>query len=366
MKKPPLTLRLRIFLALMSVVGFAGLATFLVGWTVAPRYFEAHLIGLREQPSIQLLREEEAELQAGFNFAWLLSSVWALGLSLPLALGLSMFVSRRIVGPLTEIQRGTEEFAKGDFARRMGTVGIPELDRVVRSFNTMADSLQEVEQHRQRLIADLAHELRTPLTVIAGYLEGLEDGDIAPDPVVYQRLHRETQRLRRLVRDLQELSKAEAGYLTLDLRPCALKPLVQEILAKFQLQVPEEGPALVLAIGELPPVLADPERVEQILINLLSNALRHTATGKITLGATLQGDWVTVRVEDTGTGIAPDDLPHIFERFWRSDQSRARETGGSGIGLTIVKKLIEIQGGTIHVTSTLGQGTIFLFTLPVA
>ncbi|WP_218082182.1 sensor histidine kinase [Anthocerotibacter panamensis] len=358
-----LNLRVRLFLALTSVVFFCLVAVFVVGWSVAPLYFNQHLVSLHiTRPEVMLVEEE---LRDGFTYAWVTGSAWALGLSLPLALGLSLFVSRRIVQPLTAIQAGTAQFAAGHFERRINAVDIPELDRLILSFNTLADSIQEVEQHRQGLVADLAHELRTPLTVIGGYLEGLQDGSIAADPIIYRRLSRETQRLCKLVCDLQELSKAEAGYLPLEVKPLALAPLGREIIEKLSVQTLEDGPTFTLSLGNLPMVLADPFRVEQILINLLSNALRHTAEGSIHVGGSDRGAFVELYVRDTGTGISQEDLTHIFERFWRSDQSRTRETGGSGIGLTIVKKLVEIQGGKIWVESTLGQGSTFYFTLPV-
>jgi len=367
MKLHRLNLQTRLMLACLVVASFALLTVFVVGLNLAPVYFREHLTALQAQnPDPTFLREEAAELRTGFDYAWRIGTLWGLGLSLPLAAGLSFWVSRRISQPLVEVQEGIAQFAKGNFTHRLASTGIPEIDRLVLNFNTMADSLEEVEEHRQRLIADLAHELRTPLTVLAGYLEQLQDGVLTPDPIIYSRLWRETQRLRKLVSALQELSRAEAGYLALDLQSVDLKTLCQEVVAKFAIQIPEDGPDLHLDIPALPLVWADPERLEQILLNLLSNALRHTATGQIRLHAHRRDDEVELAVQDTGTGIAPGDLPFLFERFWRSDQARTRETGGNGIGLTIVKKLVEIQGGQIQVESQPGQGACFRFTIPIA
>jgi signal transduction histidine kinase len=359
-----LDLKGRLFIAFIGIVLISLIAVFTVGWVIAPLYFSEHLKSLHvSQPAVQIVEEE---LQRGFEYAWIIGTIWALALSLPLALGLSLFVSRRIVTPLKAIQKGTAEFAGGNFQRRIDPVGVPELDRLVRSFNTLADSLQGVEQRRQDLVADLAHELRTPLTVLGVYLEGLANGSVTGDSEVYRRLNRETQRLKKLVRDLQELSRAEAGYLPLEAKTVDLKPLCMEVVEKFNPQIQEDGPTLQLELGQLPPVLADPGRVEQILINLLSNALRHTEQGTIQIGATQKGNFVELYVKDTGTGITPENLKHVFERFWRADPSRNQATGGTGIGLTIVKKLVELQGGTVWVESTLGQGTTFHFTLPLA
>ncbi len=362
--KQRLSLRSRLLLAFLVVVILSLAAGFVVGWRIAPVYFDQHLKSLHiARPEIQLV---EKELRDGFAYAWITGSLWALALSLPLGVGLSLFVSRRIVEPVTAIQKGTAEFAAGNFQHRITPIGIPELDRLITSFNILANSIQEIEKRRQELVADLAHELRTPLTVIGGYLEGLQDGSIQADPIIYDRLNQETRRLRKLVTSLQELSKAEAGYLPLEVKPFALKPLCLNVLQKFSVQMLDDGPILESQIGDyLPTIFADPERVEQILLNLLSNALRHTTQGKIQLRATVKGDFVEVAIQDTGTGIAPEDMPHLFERFWRSDHSRTRETGGSGIGLTIVKKLVEIQGGMVRVESQLDVGTSFYFTVPV-
>jgi signal transduction histidine kinase len=185
--------------------------------------------------------------------------------------------------------------------------------------------------------------------VVEGYLEGLADGTIAPSVDIYQRLAGETTRLRRLVNDLQELSQAEAGYLPV--RP-----------QKFAL---EEGPTLSLECpADLLPALADPERVEQVMVNLLGNALRYTDAGSITVRAWNEPGKLWIAVKDTGQGIAAQDLPHVFERFWRADRSRNRLSGGTGIGLAISRRLVELQGGTIQVESELEKGSMFRFSLP--
>jgi signal transduction histidine kinase len=232
----------------------------------------------------------------------------------------------------------------------------------------MALSLENVEKRRRELISDLTHELRTPLTVVRGYLEELADGSIVPSAELYQRLVRETRRLERLTSDLQELSKAEAGYLSINVQPVQLLPLLQGLVEKFRDQLLEEGPILRLdAPTELPQVLADLDRTEQILVNLLGNAIRYTEKGSILLSA-----WqdkadprkLWIAVTDTGAGISAIDLPYVFERFWRADKSRSRCSGGTGLGLAITRRLVELQGGEIFVSSTPGQGSQFRFYLP--
>ncbi len=200
-----------------------------------------------------------------------------------------------------------------------------------------------------------------------GYLEGLADGTIEPSVDIYQRLAKETARLRRLVNDLQELSQAEAGYLPIRTHTLDVRPLLASLVQKFSDQLIEGGPTLYLECpSDLPLALADPERLEQVLVNLIGNALRYTPEGSITLRAWSETNKIWIAVVDTGQGIAEDDLPHVFDRFWRSDRSRDRLSGGSGIGLAISRRLVELQGGTIEVKSKLGQGSAFQFSLPQA
>ena len=280
--------------------------------------------------------------------------------------GLSYWVAKRIMHPLTQMEQITQKFASGQLSERMPTSEIPELNRFAASFNRMASSLEGVEVRRRELISDLTHELRTPLTIVRGYLEELADARIEPSDEIYWRLALETRRLERLVNDLQELSKAEAGYLPINLQPFNLRPLLESLVQKFADQLLEDGPAMQLdCLPQLPLVLADSDRTEQILVNLIGNAMRYTASGSITVRAWVQANQVWVAVIDTGTGIASEDLPHIFERFWRSQSSRANYSSGSGIGLAIARRLVELQGGQIEVESEWGQGSTFRFSLPL-
>jgi signal transduction histidine kinase len=202
---------------------------------------------------------------------------------------------------------------------------------------------------------------------VRGYLEELADGRIDPSPELYLRLVRETRRLERLIHDLQELSKAEAGYLSIDLQKVNVRPLLESLVSRFADQLLEEGPILKLNCpAELPPVLADIDRTEQVLVNLLGNAIRYTEQGSIIVRAWKDNLQVWIEVIDTGVGIAEADLPYIFERFWRADRSRCSHSGGTGIGLAIARRLVELQGGHIEVESKLGKGSTFRFSLPLA
>ena len=261
----------------------------------------------------------------------------------------------------------TQKFAAGDLDERVPESDIPELNQLSASFNSMANSIGGVEQRRRELISDLTHELRTPLTVMRGYLEELADGRIEGRSELYLRLIKETRRLERLIHDLQELSKAEAGYLSINPQSLNLYPLLTSLVERFADQLLEEGPSLELkCTKDLAPVLADRDRTEQILVNLLGNAIRYTETGKITVETKKVNRQVWISVADTGIGIAESDLPFLFERFWRADPSRASHSGGTGIGLAIAKRLVELQGGRIEVTSELGKGSTFRFCLPLA
>ncbi len=362
---PKFGLRARLFFSHLIVMG-VGLSTLLVvGKFYTPRLFVTYLQRL-EGTGLNLFLVRQ-RLVDGFDSAWSRGALWSVAVGGSAAAGLSYLVSKRIVQPLVQMERVTHKVAEGNLEERLPSSDIPELNQLATSFNRMAADLQGVEQRRRELIGDLTHELRTPLTVVKGYLEGLADGTIDPDPTIYQRLVRETTRLGRLVNDLQELSQAEAGYLPIQAEILAVPPLLRSLQAKFSDQLTDEGPTLqVDCAQDIAPALADPERVEQVLINLLGNALRYTPSGTVTLRARVVEHQMWIAVVDTGDGIAAEDLPHVFERFWRADRSRDRHSGGTGIGLAISRRLVELQGGTLTATSTLGQGSTFQFSLPLA
>lgn len=359
-------LRTRLFLSHLTVM-IVGLSTLLtVGKLYSPRLFVSHLENM-EKGHGNLLTLFREELMEGFESAWSRGAFWSVAIGGTAAGGLSYLVSKRIMQPLIQMEQVTQKVAAGHLEERLPNSDIPELNRLALSFNRMASNLEGVEQRRRELVSDLTHELRTPLTVLEGYLEGLADGTIDPSVDIYQRLAKETTRLHHLVNDLQELSQAEAGYLPIRTQTIAVRPLLLALVQKFSDQLLEEGPLLKLDCPlDLPLALADPERVEQVLINLLGNALRYTREGSITVRAWNQTDQLWIAVVDTGQGIASDDLPHVFERFWRSDRSRDRHSGGTGIGLAISRRLVELQGGAIDVQSQLGEGSIFRFFLPLA
>jgi signal transduction histidine kinase len=368
-KALPLASRLFLSHLLVMIVGVVSLV--IIGKLSSPRLFILHLQQL-EGRNVSL-RYARAYLVDGFETAWNHSTFWSVIVGATAAGVLSYWVSKRIMQPLTQIKQITQKFAAGQLDARLPPNEIPELNQLATSFNRMAASLENVEHRRRELVSDLTHELRTPLTVLRGYLEELAADRIEATPEVYQQLAKETRRLERLINDLQELSKAEAGYLPIKLQSVNLRPLLESLVQKFSDQLLEDGPRLRLDCPEqLPTVRADIDRVEQILVNLIGNALTYTNAGSITIRVCQELDstngrlprlWIAVT--DTGIGIAPEDLPHVFERFWRAEKSRNQHTGGTGIGLAISKRLIELQGGQIEVKSQLGKGSTFQFSLPL-
>lgn len=369
-KSLPLVSRLFLSHLVVMMVGVSSFA--IVGRLSSPRFFVLHLQQLEGRGLT--LRFARTYLVQGFETAWNRSTFWSVIVGTTAAGGLSYWVSKRIVQPLTQIEQITKKFAAGQLDERLPPSEIPEINQLTTSFNSMAVSLEDVEHRRRELVSDLTHELRTPLTVLRGYLEELADNRIESTPEVYQQLTKEIKRLERLINDLQELSKAEAGYLPIKVQPVNLRPLLESLVQKFSDQLLEDGPELRLDCpNQIPLVLADIDRVEQILVNLIGNALKYTKEGLITVRVWVEREGTNSRlsrlwiaVTDTGIGISAEDLPHVFERFWRAEKSRNQTTGGTGIGLAISQRLIELQGGQIEVESQLGVGSTFRFYLPLA
>ena len=361
-----LSLGARLFVSHLLVM-MVGLGSFVIIAKVSsPRMFVLRLEQL-EKRGIFTVRSARGYLVEGFQNAWNRSAILSIVAGAGAAGAVSYVSSKRITKPVKQMKSITQKFAAGDLAERVPESDIPELNQLSASFNSMASSIGNVEQRRRELISDMSHELRTPLTVMRGYLEELADGRIEGSPELYLRLIKETRRLERLVHDLQELSKAEAGYLSIDPQTLQLYPLLASLVERFTDQLLEEGPTLELKCPkDLPPVLSDRDRTEQILVNLVGNAIRYTETGSIVVEAVKINRQIWISVTDTGVGIAESDIPFVFERFWRADPSRASHSGGTGIGLAIARRLVELQGGRIEVTSELGKGSTFRFYLPLA
>lgn len=273
--------------------------------------------------------------------------------------------ARQIIAPLQALARASRRIGRGDLDQDVPVEGDDELAEVAQTFNAMAADLRRAEETRRQLLADVAHELGTPLAVLQANLEGMLDGVIAARPQHLASLHTQTQILTRLVRDLRDLSSLQEGQLPLDRRSMDLDALVREVAEMSRPVAAAKGVTLQVAAGIPITVTADRERIAQVLHNLLANALRYTdAGGLVRVAATRTDGEARVEVGDTGSGIPPEDLPRVFERFHRVDRSRSRATGGAGLGLTIVKYLVEAHGGRVWVRSELGRGTTFGFALP--
>lgn len=284
------------------------------------------------------------------------------------ALAVTLALSSRILRPVERLTEAAQRMEKGDLTVRVPVTSEDEIGQLAHAFNSMAGSLAQQEQLRRNMVTDVAHELRTPLTNLRGYLEAARDDLVPSDAALVDNLYEETMLLSRLVADLQELAQAEAGQLALLRQPASLAGIVEQAVTILRPQANAKGLMLSVDLPDnLPPVDVDPERVGQVLRNLLNNAVAHTPQGGEVAVAARSGDReVAVSVRDTGTGIAAENLPYVFDRFYRADKSRARQTGGAGLGLAIAKQLVIAHGGSIKVESAPEQGTTFTFTLPVA
>lgn len=318
---------------------------------VAPVPAVVHL-GARDEPTVTLSRGPLLAAAAGVALVVIVGTV---------------LLSHRVLRPISHMTSAARRLGRGDLGSRVAVRGHDELAELGRSFNRMADSLRRSEERQRMLIADVAHELRTPLANLRGYLEALADGVIEPDPELFASLHEEAVLQQRIVDDLQELALAESGNLAYHRVPVDLVELLETCRTAHRALAAAAGVSLTVdadaAEGPLV-VPADPDRLRQSLGNLITNALRATpAGGRVSLHAGRSGRDAVVRVSDTGHGIDPAALEHVFDRFWRADAARGRATGGAGLGLAITRQIVTDHGGTIAVASEVGAGTTFTITL---
>ncbi|MCL4294377.1 MAG: cell wall metabolism sensor histidine kinase WalK [Anaerolineae bacterium] len=370
---------------IVIVVGVVTLT--LAAESVVPTAFNRHMIDMAPMMIGQMrpgmgIAEMQTDLFTSFRAAVTEALLIATTAAMLTAIAVSIFVSRRVVTPIGRMMEVSRYIAAGHYRERVQVTSQDELGQLAHSFNQMAASLEQVEAMRRELIANVAHELRTPLASIKGYMEGLMDGILPLEPSTFQQIYREADRLQRLVNDLQELSRVEAGAFQLNRQTLSMTDLIVRITERLRPQFEEKQMTLQLNLpADLPPVMADEDRLSQVLLNLIGNALQYTPDGGT---VTITGPWphatkrwpdgrqvsasqVIFTISDTGIGIPPEHLPHLFSRFYRVDKSRSRVGGGSGIGLTIVKHLIEAHGGQVWAESRgAGRGSTFGFSLPVA
>ncbi|WP_257042269.1 sensor histidine kinase [Streptomyces sp. TLI_55] len=271
----------------------------------------------------------------------------------------------RMVRPLRALTGAAQRMADGDQSARVEVAGDDEFGRLAVAFNLMASRRQELEELRRALVSDVAHELRSPVSNVRGWLEAVEDGVVPADASLVSSLLEEAMLLQHIIDDLRDLSAADAGALRLHPEDVDAAAVLGQVARAHQAGAGSAGVELRVRAGKGLVLSADPMRLRQAVGNLVSNAVRHTpAGGTVTLSADQEGDDVVIRVEDTGAGISAEDLPKVFDRFWRADKSRSRQSGGSGLGLSIVRKLAEAHGGGAQVSSVVGQGSVFSLRLP--
>jgi two-component system, OmpR family, sensor histidine kinase BaeS len=284
-------------------------------------------------------------------------------LVLALTVAVTIVVSTRLVKPLTTLTNAVQDPAQPHI--RVPVTSGDEIGRLTAAFNDLSERRERMEAQRTAMVSDIAHELRTPLGNIRGWLEAAEDGLAASDQAFMSSLLEEAVLLQHVIDDLQDLAAADAGQLRLHPEAVHVRDLLDQVAVAHRAAAGAAGLILEVRAEADPEIFADPMRLRQAINNLVSNALRHTsAGGSITIGCRQDRDQVVIEVADTGSGISPEDLPRIFDRFWRAEKSRSRRTGGSGLGLPITRQLVEAHGGTITAASVPGERTVFTVRLP--
>ncbi len=295
--------------------------------------------------------------------------LWAGLAAVVIALFLGIFLAQRFTQPLRQLTTATQAVAAGDLSKRVPVTSSDEFGDLALDFNQMATALESSEVQRQQLLADTAHDLRTPISVVQSHLEAMLDGIFPPTPENLAVVHEETLRLSRLVEDLRTLSLADAGQLPLNLEPVALAELVQQASAAFAPLAEADGIQLSTDITASPIIHADAARLQQVLANLITNALRYAPQGhqdpsRVDIVLRQNGGAVQIDIIDSGPGLTAEQESQVFDRFWRSDAARSREEGGSGLGLAIAQGIVKAHGGRIQVASERGHGTRFTIVLP--
>ena len=285
-----------------------------------------------------------------------------------IAITLAVMYSNRLSRPLRSLTKAAKSMEKGDLGVQVDPAGKGEIGRLAKAFNSMSNRLEEQEELRKSMVSDIAHELRTPLTTIKGYLQLAQEGYIEINQGIIDSFHQETKLLARLVDDLQDLSLADAGKLELNKKMVSLLDIGDNVMENFARQK-AKGKKIDLRINkeEVPLLKADPQRIDQVIKNLMENSIKYTPkNGKICASLGQEGKDVKISIEDNGPGIPEEDKDNVFKRFYRVDKSRNRGTGGSGLGLTIAKQIIDAHGGEIGLESKPGEGSTFWFNLPIS
>ncbi|MGA7670486.1 MAG: ATP-binding protein [Nitrolancea sp.] len=366
-----LGLQFELLVSYMAVLVATLAVVTLAMWQIAPSLFNRvleHNVG-RGRMAGQMTTAMQSATDHAFQTSLWQSLLVALAVGSLVAMAVSILVTRHIANPIRRIATVSAHIAHGEYAARTEVPATLEIGELAESLNRMAAELQTTEQRRIQLIGDVAHELRTPIATLQGYLEGLRDGVVEPSELLWSRLSDQTSRLNRLTEDLHVLFQVETGAASIERRAVSPGDLVRTATAALGPRFEEKQIDLELCLPpNAPQVLADRDRASQVLTNLLTNALRYTPPkGAVTVLVEPVGRFIWFRVADNGIGIPAEHVPHVFDRFYRVDPSRSRAEGGSGIGLSIARTLVEAQGGQIHAESAGSNlGSTFSFSLPAA
>lgn len=353
--------RLLVAQALVLVCG--ALTTWVVASAIGPSIFRDHL----KQAGVVHTASETRHVEQAFASALLVSIAIALLAAVLAALAVSWYFSRRVQRSIAQVAAAASEIAAGRYGSRVPDPGLGgEFDTLAATYNALAARLETTDTIRRRMLADLAHEMRTPLATVDAHLEAIEDGVRQPDENTLGAIRESTRRLGRLAEDIAAVSRAEEGNLDVTPQPVAATTLAHAAAEGARDRFDAKGVHLLTDLDTSARVLGDPDRTGQVLGNLLDNALRHTPQGgTVTLTCRRLDGWVEFVIADTGEGIAAEHLSHLFDRFYRVDTARDRNHGGSGIGLSIAKALVEAHGGGISAASPgPGRGATFTVRLP--
>ena len=364
-----LSLAFQVFLSILLVALGTALTVGLFARSALSSAFDRYLVSLptpqgmmadRPRMGRAMLGSAEQSFISSVDKSVYVAALVAVGIAALVAILLAAYLNR----PLRRLEAAAEGLAEGDLAHRVSVEGPAEVAALGDAFNRMADSLEQAEGLRRRLVGDVAHELRNPLTAARAQAEGMAEGILAIDEERLASVVEDLQHLSVLVADLQELSIAEAGKLPYDMADTDIAQLAEREALRIRPNVAPNVEVLVRGTQLPVKVCADEGRLSQVLRNLLSNAARHTSSGSIEVQVAHDAHFVTVSVIDTGEGVPAQDLPHIFERFFRADAARAADTGGAGLGLAIAASIVRDHGGEVFATSEVGRGTTVGFLIP--